>query len=279
MSQAHDGAVQRPPDGAAAPRALVTGASRGIGKAIAARLARAGYAVTGTTRDVSALPAEARLEGVRYLSLDLRNSRSIQALAAQVGAVDVLVNNAGMSQIGPIEEVPLDMVRGIFETNFFGPLALTQLVIPGMRARRSGAIVNIASFAGVTPVPFISMYAATKSALIAASRSLRHELRPWGIRVAVIAPFDIHTDIPLEIGFGEGSAYLEAARTVKAHRDKGLAEAPGPDIVARKVLAVLGARRPRLLNVAGRGAGMTSVLVRLLPERVTENAVRSRYGL
>ena len=261
------------------PAALVTGASRGIGKAIAARLARSGYAVTGTTRDPAALPADARLEGVRYAALDLRDAQSIQALAAEVGAVDVLVNNAGVSLIGPIEEVPLDMMRGIFETNFFGLLALTRLVIPGMRDRRSGTIVNIASFAGVTPVPFLSMYAATKSALIAASRSLRQELRPWGIRVAVVAPFDIHTDIPLEIGFGEGSAYLEAARTVKAHRDKGLAEAPGPDIVARKVLAVLGARHPRLLNVVGKGAAMTSLLVRLLPERVTENAIRSRYGL
>ena len=261
------------------PAALVTGASRGIGKAIAARLARSGYAVTGTTRDLAALPADARLEGVRYAALDLRDAQSIQALAAEVGPVDVLVNNAGVSLIGPIEEVPLDMMRGIFETNFFGLLALTRLVIPGMRDRRSGTIVNIASFAGVTPVPFLSMYAATKSALIAASRSLRQELRPWGIRVAVVAPFDIHTDIPLEIGFGEGSAYLEAARTVKAHRDKGLAEAPGPDIVARKVLAVLGARHPRLLNVVGKGAAMTSLLVRLLPERVTENAIRSRYGL
>ena len=97
--------------------------------------------------------------------------------------------------------------------------------------------------------------------------------------MAVVAPFDIHTDIPLEIGFDEGSAYLEAARTVRARRDKGLAEAPGPDIVARKVLSVIAARRPRLFNVAGRGAALTSLLVRLLPERVTENAVRSRYGL
>jgi short-subunit dehydrogenase len=265
--------------GGAAPRALVTGASRGIGKAIAARLVQAGYSVTGTTRDPSALRPEATLDGVRYLSLDLRNARSIQALAAEAGAVDVLVNNAGVSQIGPIEEVPLDMARGLFETNFFGLLALTQMVIPGMRARRWGAIVNIASFAAVTPVPFISVYAASKSALVAASRSLRQELLPWGIRVAVVAPFDIHTDIALEIGFGEGSAYIEAVRTVKARRDKGLAEAPGPDIVARKVLSVLRARRPRLLNVAGKGAGMTSLLVRFLPERVTENAVRSRYGV
>ena len=260
-------------------RALVTGASRGIGRAIAACLARAGFEVTGTTRQPAALGSDARVDGVRYLPLDLRDSLSIEALASAAGTVDVLVNNAGMSQIGPIEELPLDMMRGIFETNFFGQLALTRLLLPGMRARRSGAIVNIASFAGITPVPFLSMYAATKAALIAASRSLRHELRPWGIRVAVVAPFDVHTDIPLEIGFAESSAYLDAARTVKAHRDKGLAEAPGPEMVARKVLAVVRAGRPRLFNVVGRGAALTSLLVRILPERVTENAVRSRYGL
>jgi short-subunit dehydrogenase len=148
-----------------------------------------------------------------------------------------------------------------------------------MRERRTGTIVNLASFAGVTPVPFLSMYAATKSALIAASRALRQELRPWGVRVAVVAPFDIHTDIPLEIGFDESSAYLEAARTVRVRRDKALAEAPGPDIVARKVLSVISSRRPRPFNVVGRGASLTALLVRLLPERVTENAIRKRYGL
>ena len=123
------------------------------------------------------------------------------------------------------------------------------------------------------------MYAASKSALTAVSRSLRQELRPWGIRVAVVAPFDVHTDIPLEIGFDDSSAYLEAAQAVRARRDKGLAEAPGPDIVARKVLSLLSARQPRLFNVVGRGAFLTSLLVRILPERVTENAIRSRYGL
>jgi short-subunit dehydrogenase len=259
--------------------ALVTGASRGIGRAIAARLSRAGYAVIGTFRDPTGLRRGEPLPGVRYLPLDLRDQRSIAALAGQVGEVDVLVNNAGMSQIGSVEDVPLDLVRGIFETNFFGLLGLTKLLLPGMRARRSGTIVTIASFAGVTPVPFLGMYAATKAAVIAASRSLRHELRPWGIRVAVVAPFDVHTDIPLEIGFPEGSAYREAAQAVKVLRDKGLAEAPGPDMVARKVLSVIRARRPRLFNVVGRGAALTSILVRILPERVTENAVRSRYGL
>ena len=259
--------------------ALVTGASRGIGRAIAARLAHAGYTVIGTCRDPSALRSGEPPDGVRYLALDLRDRRSIQALAEEAGTVDVLVNNAGMSQIGAVEDVPLDLARGIFETNFFGLLGLTKLLLPSMRARRAGVIVNIASFAGVTPVPFLGMYAATKAALIAVSRSLRQELRPWGIRVAVVAPFDVHTDIPLEIGFDDGSSYREAAQAVKARRDKGLAEAPGPDIVARKVLSVIAARRPRLFNVVGRGAALTSLLVRILPERVTESATRSRYGL
>jgi short-subunit dehydrogenase len=259
--------------------ALVTGASRGIGRAIAARLSRAGYAVIGTSRDPAALHDADRLQGVRYAPLDLRDPRSIQALADHVGPVDVLVNNAGVSQIGPVEEVAPDSMRGIFETNLFGPLDLTRLLLPAMRARGAAIIVNIASFAGVTPVPFLSMYAASKSALIAVSRALRQEVRPWGIRVAVVAPFDIHTDIPLEIGFEESSAYLDAVQAVRARRDKGLAEAPEPDIVARKVLSVVSARNPRLFNVVGRGATLTSLLVRILPERLTENAIRSRYGL
>ncbi len=260
-------------------RALVTGASRGIGRAIAEALSRRGLEVIGTSRDPAAIPPDARIPGVRYLPLDLRDEKSISALAEMAGPIDVLVNNAGASQIGALEEVSLPMVRGLFEANLFGLLKLTQAVLPGMRGRRRGLIVNVASFAGVTPVPFLSVYAATKAALIALSRGLRHEVAPWGIRVAVVAPFDIHTAIPLEIGYEAGSAYAEALTRARAARDKGLAEAPGPEVVARKVLRILDAARPRLFNPVGRGAAATAFLIRHLPETLVESIVRGRYGV
>ena len=260
-------------------RAIVTGASRGIGSAIARALAGAGFQVIGTSRDPAAIPPAQRIEGVRYLPLDLRDANSIEMFAAEAGTVDVLVNNAGESQIGAVEEVPLERMRGLFEANLFGGLRLTQLMLPAMRARGSGTIVNIASFAGVSPVPFLSVYAASKAALIAISRGLRAEVAPFGIRVAVVAPFDIRTSIPLEVVSPGGSPYSATLGRVRTVRDRFLAEAPDARIVADRVVAIVASHRPRFFHPVGRGAGVTALLVRLLPGAAVEAAVRKRFGL
>src|SRR5690349_21250705 len=112
--------------------ALVTGASSGIGKATAAALAARGYTVVGTSRHPASLAAEQRADGVDYQPLDLGDEASIEALAAAVGPVDVLVNNAGESQSGPFEELPRDALRRLFDVNVFGPVRLAQLLLPGM---------------------------------------------------------------------------------------------------------------------------------------------------
>jgi short-subunit dehydrogenase len=264
-------------------KAIVTGASRGIGSAIARGLAGAGFQVIGTSRDPSAIPPDIRIEGVSYLPLDLRDARSIEAFAAEAtaagGDVDVLVNNAGASQIGALEEVPLERMRSLFEANLFGSLRLTQLLLPSMRARRAGTIINIASFAGVSPVPFLAVYAASKSAVIAMSRGLRAEVAPWGIRVAVVAPFDIRTSIPLEVLSPYSSPYGAALRGVREVRDRFLAEAPDPRIVADKVASIVAVRSPRFFHPVGRGAWLTALLVRLLPDSVVAAAVGKRFGL
>jgi short-subunit dehydrogenase len=260
-------------------RALVTGASRGIGKAIALALARRGYEVIGTSRNPGALSPEERIPGALYLPLDLRDEKSIDSLALAAGEVGVLVNNAGASLIGPLEELSLEKVRRLFEVNLFGLLSLTQRLLPGMRGRRNGAIINIASFAGVTPVPFLAAYAATKSALIAVTRALRQETAPWGIKAAVVAPFYIRTTIPLEVGYERGSAYVPTVDRVRAARDRFLAEAPGPQLIADKVVQILSAARPRLFNPVGRRARLTAFLVKHLPDAVVEAGIRGRYGL
>ena len=259
--------------------ALVTGASRGIGRAIAGALCGAGYTVIGTSRSPQSLPAAERLPGVRYLQLDLVSQASIDALVAAAGDVDVLVNNAGQSQIGAIEEVPVSRMRALFEANLFGALSLTQRVLPGMRARKSGSIVTVASFAAVTPVPFLSMYAASKAALVAAFKGLRQEVAPWRIRVSVVAPFDVHTAIPLDVCYDERSAYMPTIAEVRGVRDRGLAEAPGPEVIASAVLGVLRARRPRFFTAAGRSAGVSAFLVKHLPESAVESIVRRSFHL
>jgi short-subunit dehydrogenase len=260
-------------------RAVVTGASRGIGAAIARRLAGAGFHVIGTMRDPGALPPGQRIDGVSLFPLDLRDERSIGAFAAAAGDVEVLVNNAGASQIGALEEVPLDRARGLFEVNFFGSLRLSQLMLPAMRARGSGVIVNIASFAGVSPVPFLSVYAASKAAMIAMSRGLRAEAAPWGVRVAVVAPFHIRTSIPLETCSPEGSPYGATLERVRAVRDRFIAEGPDPGIVADEVLRIVTARRPAFFHPVGRGAWLSALLVRLLPDAVVEAVLHARFSL
>ncbi len=258
-------------------RALVTGASRGIGRAIAAALAAHGYEVIGTARDPASLPSKEKAPGVRYLPLDLTDARSITSLAAKAGEIDVLVNNAGGSQIGPIEEVPLEAIRGLFEKNLFGSVRLTQAFLPGMRSRGRGRIIFISSYAGVSPVPFLSAYAASKAGLTAVARGLRQEVLAFGIHVSVIAPFDIRTTIPLDQRFRRDSPYLAAVLRVKDVRDRSLAEAPDASLVARKVLAVLGTRSPRDFYPVGRGAGIQAFLLKHLPAPLVEKIVRRRF--
>lgn len=251
--------------------ALVTGASRGIGSAIAAALARHGWDVVGTSRKPADVP------GVRMAALDLADGASIEALAASMGDVDLIVHNAGGSQIGPIEDVPVEAMRALFEQNLFGAVRLTQLLLPRMRARGSGRILFMSSFAGVTPVPFLSIYAASKAALTAIGRGLRQEMRHDGIHVSVIAPFDIHTSIPLELGYRPDSPYLPSVRRVRDVRDRSLAEGPEPDVVADLVLKVIRKRRPRAFYPAGRRAGLQAFLLKHLPDPLVESIVRRMF--
>ncbi len=260
-------------------RALVTGASRGIGRAIAAALAAAGYEVLGTARDPDSRPAREKVPGVRYLPLDLTDGTSISSLAAKAGEIDILINNAGGSQIGPIEEVPLEAIRGLFEKNLFGSIRLTQAFLPGMRSRRQGRIIFVSSYAGVSPVPFLSVYAGTKAGLTALARGLRQEVRTFGIHVSVIAPFDIHTGIPLDQRFAADSPYLASLLRVKDVRDRSLAEAPDPRVVSDLVVKVLSAKRPRALYPAGRSAGLQAFLLKHLPEALVEKIVRRMFRL
>lgn len=251
--------------------ALVTGASRGIGKAIAAALVRCGWQVVGTSRKPDDMP------GLRMAELDLANEASIEALAASLGNVDLIVHNAGGSQIGPIEEVPIPAMRALFERNLFGALRLTQLLLPRMRARGSGRILFVSSFAGVIPVPFLSIYAASKAALIAAGRGLRQEVLGSGIQVSVIAPFDIRTNIPLELSYRPDSPYMASVRRVRDVRDRSLAEAPEPDVVANLVLRVIAQPHPRAFYAAGRRAGLQAFLLKHLPDALVELIVRRLF--
>ena len=259
--------------------ALVTGASRGIGKAIAAALATDGWEVTGTCRNPRRLSAEDRVPGVRYLPLDFSRKASVEALARRARTVDLLVNNAGAGLIGPVEEAPMDRVKALFESNYFGALRLAQAVLPGMRIRGSGTIIFIGSMASEFPRPFTAFYAGSKAALRALAEALRMEVGARGVKVAMIAPFFIGTTFPQENRTRSGSAYADAVRRVKQERDRMILAGPSPEVVAEAVRDILARRRPSAFIAVGRNAGLLAFLIRHLPARLVERLSARRFKL
>ena len=259
---------------------LVTGCSSGIGRATAAALARAGWPVYATARRPETLAPLAEA-GCRTLALDVIREESMAAAVAAVeaeqGAVGVLVNNAGFSQSGAVERVPLDRARLQFETNFFGPARLTQLVLPGMRAQRWGKVVNISSMGGRLTFPGGGYYHATKYALEALSDALRFEVAGFGVDVVLVEPGFIRT------GFSEAAAasidpggddpYRDftagvLASTQSVYRRGMLARLGGdPDDVAGVVVEAVTTDKPRARYPVTASARLLHALRWALPDR------------
>ena len=171
------------------PVALVTGASSGIGRAAARALAEAGFEVAGTSRNTAKVtPAD----GVRFLDLDVASDASVHAAVGQViersGRIDVLVNNAGLGAAGAAEESSVAQAQRVFDVNVFGVIRMTKAVLPHMRARGSGRIINISSVLGFVPAPYMASYAAAKHAIEGYSESVDHEVREHGVRVLLVQP-------------------------------------------------------------------------------------------
>lgn len=269
------------------PTALVTGAGGGIGAAIAARLAGAGYRVVGTVRDAErarALTRQAEAEGRTccYRPLDLASMAEVAATAEGVlagGGLDILVNNAGTGVFGAIEEVDARLVAEQFAVNLFGPLELTRQLLPALRARR-GQVIWIGSLAGRLSLPFQAHYSATKFAIAAISDALRIELKPHGVRVTCVEPGDFAT------GFTSARTIVEAPDSVyRAAHARCLAAvevqergAPGPERVAALVERLCRADAPPARRPVGQGARTMCLLLRLLPDRVRELVVSRHYG-
>lgn len=259
------------------PRALVTGASRGIGRAIAAALLAEGYDVVGTCRNPRALPQADRLAGVSYLPLDLASERSIERLVLRIGQTDVLVNNAGMSQIGPAEEAESAALRRLYDVNFFGPVRLTQLLALGMRERQSGAIVTIGSLRSEVPSPFCSAYASAKAAIRSFSDALRLELAPYGVRVYLVAPSHVRTTFPIERVMRERSPYAERMEYAGKRRDKDIADGTDPALIGKAVAAILRKRPRGGFYAVGNGGPILAFLLRHVPRRVVDFAARRLF--
>jgi NAD(P)-dependent dehydrogenase (short-subunit alcohol dehydrogenase family) len=257
--------------------ALVTGASRGIGRAVAVALANRGARVIGTSRTPGKV--ENRIEGVDYVRLDLADPTSVAQCAREVGSVDVLVNNAGQSQLGAAEEIPLEEYHRDFQVNLYGAIQLIQAFLPGMRERRDGTIINVGSMVGRFALPYQSAYTASKCALAGFSLSLRSEVAQHGIRVVVVEPNDIRTTIEPRMRVSKEPGYRKAMLSLKKVRDRRMADAAEPEIVAEKIVAILEEDSPSPFYVVG-GLGPALVfLKRFFPEAAIEKLVRMTYDL
>lgn len=257
--------------------ALVTGASSGIGEETARLLAGDGFTVYAVARRLEPMRKLAEL-GVRIFAMDVTDDAAVTAavekIIAETGRIDVLVNNAGYGSYGSVEEVPLDEARRQFEVNVFGLARLIQLVLPQMRAQRSGRIINISSIGGKTYEPLGGWYHATKFAVEGLSDSLRIELRPFGIDVVLVEPGPILSEwnaIAREnmVKTSAGGAY--AGQTASMTRVLENVDASGrsskPVVVARKIVKAATASRPSARYPVGQGAGTIMRARKMLPDR------------
>jgi NAD(P)-dependent dehydrogenase (short-subunit alcohol dehydrogenase family) len=272
-----------------AKTALVTGASSGIGEATAMQLHELGYNVYGAARRTDRLQRLAT-RGIRPLSMDVTDDDSLRAgveqVVAETGRIDVLVNNAGYGSYGAIEDVPLDEARRQFDVNVFGAMRLTQLVLPYMRAQRSGTVVNISSMGGKIHTPLGGWYHGTKFAVEALSDCLRLEVKPFGIDVVVIEPGGIKTEwgeIAAEgllkaSGSGAYAGQAKAmARSLGADASRGLTSPP--TVIANAIGKAVTARRPKTRYAVGFGAKPLIGLRRLLPDRAFDAVIARATAL
>jgi NAD(P)-dependent dehydrogenase (short-subunit alcohol dehydrogenase family) len=261
---------------------LVTGASSGIGRATAARFARDGFRVFGTSRTPEQVEPS---EGVEFVRLDVTDAESVAQCVSDVtdrsGQIDVLVNNAGHALIGESEATSLRQARAQFETNLFGVIAMTNAVVPGMRRHRSGRIINIGSLAGLMGIPLMPLYSASKFALEGYSEALRYELRHLGIRVSLIEPGWVATSIGA--GSDRAGAPLADYDQVRAPAADAIrtaiAKGMQPERVAEAVARAATDRSPRLRYRVGSQATWAPRARAMPPAGVFESVVRRMFKL
>jgi short-subunit dehydrogenase len=290
---------------------LITGCSSGIGRAAALRLHDAGFTVYATARRTDAL-TDVASRGLRTVALDVTDENSmtqaVAAVEADAGPVGVLINNAGYGLYGPVEQVPMTEIRRQFETNFFGLVRLTQLVLPGMRRRGRGRILNVSSMGGRITLPGGAFYHASKYAVEAFSDALRMEVAQFGIDVVLIEPGPVKTpwnDVAAAslatAGTGppaadgpdgaEGTApatsgdpyqeYKAAVGTSFGRTQAGLVGRFGstPDDIAKVITQAVTARRPRARYLINPVAKSLVAMNRVLPARAYDSVLRRQYGL
>jgi NADP-dependent 3-hydroxy acid dehydrogenase YdfG len=272
--------------------ALVTGASSGIGKATALTLNQARYITYATARRLDTL-RDLEQAGCRTLQLDVTDEASmiaaIKIIEAGYGAIDVLVNNAGYGLNGPVEELEINAVRHEFETNVFGLVRMAQLVLPAMRQRNAGRIINVGSVGGTFTAPGAGAYHASKYAVEAFNDALRMEVQTFGVQVVLIQPTGVYTAFDAKIAqtmpqTGDSSPYAffktnHAEVTRRMFSGRGNYGIIKPEDVARTILQAARARRPQTRYKVGLSAHLYTGLRRILPDRVWDALMTAQFPM
>uniref|UniRef100_B8HZ77 Short-chain dehydrogenase/reductase SDR n=1 Tax=Cyanothece sp. (strain PCC 7425 / ATCC 29141) TaxID=395961 RepID=B8HZ77_CYAP4 len=267
--------------------ALVTGASSGIGKATAIALKSAGFTTYATARNPQTL-SDLALKGCHILQLDVTDEASmlaaVRSIEAKHGAISVLVNNAGYSQIGPLEELTMEEIRRQFETNVFGLLRMCQLVLPGMRSQGYGRIINVSSMGGNFTTPGNGAYHASKYAVESFTDALRYEVQPFGVDVVSVQPTGVRTPFVEKLyalmpKTGSDSPYAAFKRNIEAQiRQMFRGNAWGilnPEDVAKVIVQAVFVRRPQTRYTVGLSGKIFIWVRRLLSDRAWD-ALMSR---
>lgn len=281
------------------PSVLITGASSGLGAAMADRMASLGWRVFGTSRKPRGLgadaggaaagttgPSEAAGGAIEWITMDVCDDGSVERAVAEVFArsprLDGLVCNAGFGIYGSVEETSLDRARAQLETNLFGVLRVARPVIAHMRHQRAGRLLFVGSLSGRAPIPFQAHYSASKAAIEALAFSLANEVLPFGISVSLIEPGDIDTAFNDVMDWGDAdpaSPYRERQQRCERTIRESLPKAPGPGIVADAVAHALTARRPKLRYAVGNEARLVGLGKRLLSDRLNLRLIRDHFGI
>jgi NAD(P)-dependent dehydrogenase (short-subunit alcohol dehydrogenase family) len=275
--------------------ALITGASSGFGLLTAVTLARRGWQVLATMRDLNrrnkleeAAQAAGVLDCIEFLALDVTGAGQIAALAASISVrptpLDAIVNNAGFAMAGFAEDVSDAELRSQFDTNFFGAAAVTRAFLPQLRRQGVGHIVMVSSISGRMGCPGVGSYAAAKFALEGWTETLRLEVRPLGIQVVLVEPGSFETDIwtrnaILSTGTQDAQSPNAARITRLLERMESGKPKASPQIVADGIAAILDNPRPKLRYVFGRDAKMILMLRRLLPWSALERLLVKAGGI
>ena len=260
---------------------VITGVSSGIGRAAAMTFAKQGCRVFGTVRNTAKAQA---IPGVTLIEMDICDEasiqRGVQSIIAQAKRIDVLVNSAGVTLLGATEETSITEAQTLFDTNLFGLLRTIKAVLPQMREQRSGRIVNVSSVLGFLPAPYMALYSASKHAVEGLSETLDHEVRQFGIRVALVEPSFTKTNLDLNAPqtVAKIPDYDKELGVVSKAIQNNVQKAPSPDGVAATIVdAALGAWKMR--RTPKGEASLLAKLRRYMPAGPVEKGLRKTFGL